>query len=89
MTKETSSEIMTKKTRSEIGREASEYIAPNYHLCQNYTENGSFLTVHKNIKTSIHKNEQTSRIVESNRYHPTAKVTLSSQVLSSESLAIV
>ena len=76
MTKETRSEIMTKKTRSRIGREVSAYFAPNYHLCQNYTESGSFLTVHKNIKTSIHKNEQTSRIVESNRYNPTAKVTL-------------
>ena len=32
------------------------YFAPNWHLCQNYTENGSFLTIHKNIKTSFHKN---------------------------------
>jgi hypothetical protein len=52
------------------------YFAPNYHLCQNYAENCSFLTIHKDIKTSIHKNGQQSRIVESNRYHPTAKVTL-------------
>jgi len=51
MTKETRSEIMTKKTRSGIGREVSAYFAPNYHLCQNYTESGSFLTVHKNIKS--------------------------------------
>ena len=47
MTKKTRSEIMTKKKRSEIGREASAYFAPNYHLCQNYTESGSFLTVRK------------------------------------------
>ena len=46
MTKETRSDIITKKTRSEIGREASAYFAPNYHLCQNYAENASFLTVH-------------------------------------------
>ena len=68
MTKETRSEIMTKKTRSGIGREASAYFAPNYHLCQNYAQNGSFLTVHKSA--------QSSKIVESNRYNPTAKVTL-------------
>ena len=59
MTKETRSEIMTKKTRSGIGREVSAYFAPNYHLCQNYTESGSFLTVHKNA--------QDSTIVESQR----------------------
>ena len=76
MTKETRSEIMTKKTRSGIGREVSAYFAPNYHLCQNYTESGSFLTVHKNIKTSIHKNGQQSTIVECNLYRTTAKVTL-------------
>ena len=56
MTKKTRSGIMTKKPRSGIGREVSAYFAPNYHLCQNYTESGSFLTVHKNIKASIHKN---------------------------------
>ena len=67
MTKETRSEIMTKKTRSGIGREVSAYFAPNYHLCQNYTESGSFLTVHKNIKASIHKNAQDSTIVERQR----------------------
>jgi len=53
MTKKTRSEIMTKKTRSGIGREASAYFAANYHLCQNYTENGSFLTVHKSAQSSI------------------------------------
>ena len=63
MTKKTRSEIMTKKKRSEIGREASAYFAPNYHLCQNYAENGSFLTVHKSARSST--------IVESNRYHST------------------
>ena len=68
MTKETRSEMMTKKTRSGIGREASAYFAPNYHLCQNYAQNGSFLTVHKSA--------QSSKIVECNRYNPTAKVTL-------------
>ena len=67
---------MTKKKWSEIGREASAYFAPKYHLCQNYTENGSFLTVHKNIKTSIHKNGQQSTMVECNLYRTTAKVTL-------------
>ena len=46
MTKKTRSEIMTKKTRSRIGMEVSAYFAPNYHLCQNYAENASFLTVH-------------------------------------------
>ena len=76
MTKKKGSKLLTRQTRSKIGREVSAYFAPNWHLCQNYAENGSFLTVHKNIKTSIHKNEQTSRIVESNRYNPTAKVTL-------------
>ena len=76
MTKETRSEIMTKKTRSEIGREASAYFAPKYHLCQNYAESGSFLTVHKNIKTSIHKNGQQSTMVECNLYRTNAKVTL-------------
>jgi len=34
------------------------YFAPNWHLCQNYTEKGSFLTIHKNIKTSIRKNTE-------------------------------
>ena len=67
MTTKTRSEIMTKKTRSEIGREASAYFAPNYHLCQNYTENGSFLTIHKNIKASIRKNAQDSTIMERQR----------------------
>jgi len=65
MTKKTRSEIMTKKKRSEIGREASAYFAPNYHLCQNYAENGSFLTVHKSARSST--------IVECNRcylFHP-------------------
>ena len=76
MTKKKGSKLLTRQTRSNIGREASAYFAPNWHLCQNYAENGSLLAVHKNIKTSIHKNEQTSRIVESNRYNPTAKVTL-------------
>ena len=63
MTKKTRSEIMTKKKRSEIGREASAYFAPNYHLCQNYAENGSFLTVHKSARSST--------IVERNRYYAT------------------
>ena len=75
MTKETRSEIMTKKTRSGIGREASAYFAPNYHLCQNYDQNDSFLTVHKNIKASIHKNAQDSTIVECNFYDTNAIVT--------------
>jgi len=82
MTKETRSEIMTKKTRSEIGREASAYFAPNYHLCQNYAENGSFLTVHKNIKASIHKNAQQSTIMECNLYRTNAIVTDWLQLLS-------
>jgi len=82
MTTKTRSEIMTKKTRSEIGREASAYFAPNWHLCQNYTENGSFLTVYKNIKTSIHKNGQQSTIVECNLYRTNAIVTDWLQVLS-------
>ena len=34
------------------------YFAPNYYLCQNYAENDSFLTIHKNIKTSFHKNTE-------------------------------
>jgi len=67
---------MTKKKWSEIGRKASAYFAPNYHLCQNYAENGSFLTVHKNIKASIHKNAQQTTIVECNLYRTNAKVTL-------------
>jgi len=82
MTKKTRSEIMTKKTRSEIGREASAYFAPNWHLCQNYTESGSFLTVHKNIKASIHKNAQQSTIMECNCYRTKAIVTDWLQVLS-------
>ena len=75
MTKKTRSGIMTKKPRSGIGREVSAYFAPNYHLCQNYTESGSFLTVHKNIKASIHKN------MECNHNDTSALVTLSSQTL--------
>ena len=67
MTKKKGSKIMTKKKWSEIGRKASAYFAPNYHLCQNYAENGSFLTVHKNIKASIHKNAQQSTIMERQR----------------------
>jgi len=43
------------------------YFAPNYHLCQNYTESGSFLTIHKNIKASIHKNAQDFTIMERQR----------------------
>ena len=82
MTKKKRSEIMTKKKGSEIGMEESAYIAPNYHLCQNYTESGSFLTVHKNIKTSIHKNGQQSTIVECNFYDTKAIVTDWLQVLS-------
>jgi hypothetical protein len=82
MTTKTRSEIMTKKTRSEIGREASAYFAPNWHLCQNYTESGSFLTIHKNIKASIHKNAQDSTIVECNFYDTNAIVTDWLQVLS-------
>ena len=82
MTKETRSEIMTKNTRSGIGREVSAYFAPNYHLCQNYTESGSFLTVHKNIKASIHKNAQQSTIMECNLYRTNAIVTDWLQLLS-------
>ena len=82
MTTKTRSEIMTKKTRSEIGREASAYFAPNWHLCQNYTESGSFLTIHKNIKASIHKNAQDSTILECNFYDTNAIVTDWLQVLS-------
>ena len=76
MTKKKGSKLLTRQTRSEIGREASAYFAPNYHLCQNYTESGSFLTVHKNIKASIHKNAQQTTIVECNLYRTNAKVTL-------------
>ena len=75
MTKKKWSEILTKKKWSEIGRKASAYFAPNYYLCQNYTESGSFLTVHKNIKASIHKN------MECNHNDTSALVTLSSQTL--------
>ena len=82
MTTKTRSDIITKKTRSEIGREASAYFAPNYHLCQNYTESGSFLTVHKNIKASIRKNGQAPTIVECNFYDTKAIVTDWLQVLS-------
>jgi len=82
MTKKTRSEIMTKKTRSGIGREVSAYFAPNWHLCQNYTESGSFLTIHKNIKASIRKNGQASTIVECNFYDTKAIVTDWLQVLS-------
>ena len=63
MTKKTRSELLTRKTWSEIGREASAYFAPNHRLCQNYAENGSFLT--------IHKSAQSSRIVECNLYQST------------------
>ena len=82
MTTKTRSDIITKKTRSEIGREASAYFAPNWHLCQNYTESGSFLTVHKNIKASIHKNAQDPTIVECNFYDTKAIITDWLQVLS-------
>ena len=58
------------------------YFAPNHHLCQNYAQNDSFLTVHKNIKTSIHKNGQQSTIVECNLYRTNAIVTDWLQVLS-------
>ena len=81
MTKKTRSEIMTKKKWSEIGRKASAYFAPNYHLCQNYAQNDSFLTVHKNIKASILKNEQQSTMVECNLYRTNAIVTDWLQVL--------
>ena len=76
------SKIMTKKKWSEIGRKASAYFAPNYHLCQNYAQNDSFLTVHKNIKASIHKNGQASTIVECNFYDTNAIVTDWFQVVS-------
>ena len=82
MTTKTRSEIMTKKKRSKIGREVSACFAPNYHLCQNYAQSGSFLTVHKNIKASIHKNAQDSTIVECNFYDTKAIVTDWLQVLS-------
>ena len=82
MTKKTRSDIMTKKKRSELGREFTTYFAPNYHLCHNYTESGSFLTVHKNIKASIRKNGQASTIVECNFYDTKAIVTDWLQVLS-------
>ena len=82
MTKKKGSEIMTKKTRSGIGREVSAYFAPNWHLCQNYTESGSFLTIHKNIKASIRKNGQASTIVECNFYDTKAIVTDWLQVVS-------
>jgi len=82
MTKQKGSDIMTKKTRSGIGIQASAYFAPNWHLCQNYAENGSFLTIHKNIKASIHKNGQQSTIVECNLYRTNAIVTDWLQVLS-------
>ena len=81
MTKKKGSEIMTKKTRSEIGIEASAYFAPNWHLCQNYAENGSFLTVHKSA--------QSSTIMECNLYRTNAIVTDWLQVLSRKPLAIV
>ena len=58
------------------------YFAPNHHLCQNYTESGSFLTIHKNIKASIHKNAQDSTIVECNFYDTNAIVTDWFQVVS-------
>jgi hypothetical protein len=81
MTKKTRSEIMTKRTRSGIGREVSAYFAPNYHLCHNYTESGSFLTPRKSA--------QSSKIVECNRYRTNAIVTDWLQVLSRKPLAIV
>jgi len=82
VTKKTRSDIMTKKKRSELGREFTTYFAPNWHLCQNYTESGSFLTVHKNIKASIHKNAQDPTIVECNFYDTKAIITDWLQVLS-------
>jgi len=82
MTKKKGLKLLTKKTRSGIYREVSAYFAPNYHLCRNYTESGSFLTVHKNIKASIHKNGQASTIVECNFYDTKAIVTDWLQVLS-------
>ena len=70
MTKKKGSKLLTKKTRSEMYKSTinSElrvhaYIAPNYHLCHNYTETGSVLTVHKSA--------QSSTIVECNRYYTT------------------
>ena len=80
MTKKTRSELLTRKTWSEIGREASAYFAPNYHLCQNYTENGSVLTVHKSA--------QSSTIVECNRYHTSAIVTVTLQTLVRERMRL-
>ena len=47
MTNKTQSGILTKKTGSKIGREASAYFAPNYHLCQYYAENANLVTPHK------------------------------------------
>ena len=82
MTKKTRSKLLTRQTRSKIGREVSAYFAPNHHLCQNYTENGSFLTVYKNIKASIRKNGQASTIVECNFYDTKAIVTDWLQVVS-------
>jgi hypothetical protein len=89
MTTKTRSDIITKKTRSEMHKSTinSElrvhaYFALNYHLCQNYDQNDSFLTVHKNIKASIHKNAQDSTIVECNLYDTNAIVTDWLQVLS-------
>ena len=82
MTKKKGSKLLTRQTRSKIGRKASAYFAPNYHLCQNYAQNDSFLTVHKNIKASIHKNAQSSTIMECNRYRTNAIVTDWLQVLS-------
>jgi len=81
MTKKKGSKLLTRQTRSNIGRKASAYSAPNYHLCQNYAENGSFLTVHKSA--------QSSKIVECNRYRTNAIVTDWLQVLSRKPLAIV
>ena len=82
MTKKKGSKLLTRQTRSNIGRKASAYSAPNWHLCQNYAENGSFLTVHKNIKASIHKNAQQSTIMECNLYRTNAIVTDWLQLLS-------
>jgi len=82
MTTKKRSQIMTKKTRSGIARGVSAYFAPNYHLCQNYTESRSFLTIHKNIKASIHKSAQSSKIVECNFYGTKAIVTDWLQVVS-------
>ena len=82
MTKKKGSKLLTRQTRSKIGREVSAYFAPNYHLCQNYTESGSFLRIHKNIKASIRKNGQASTIVECNFYDTNAIVTDWLQVLS-------